>query len=90
MSRHGRPKNPEIDGAALRDARLNMCLSQAALGHRCGEDPRMFGPISDSVISSYESGRIRPSAGRLGVICRALGISEKDLLVTSRKEREAA
>jgi hypothetical protein len=50
----------------------------------------MFGPIGDSVISSYEGGRIRPSAGRLGVICQVLGKTPKDFLVPARKEREAA
>jgi transcriptional regulator with XRE-family HTH domain len=85
-----RPKNPEIDGVALRDTRLDRCLSQMALGLLCGEDPRLTGPIDDSVISSYESGRTRPTLLRLRVMCEVLDIKPDDLLVKPINSRAIA
>jgi transcriptional regulator with XRE-family HTH domain len=60
----------------LRDARLQLGLSQAEVGERLG--------VSGAAIGHYETGVSRPSADRAAQLSKLLGLKSGDVAVSGR------
>lgn len=63
--------DPVVLGKRIRRLRRALDLTQAQLGAQVG--------IAQNSVSAIESGTIRPSAGTLGALAGALGVTVDDL-----------
>jgi len=68
------PPPGRFDAQRLREARVALGLSQVQLAQRMGVDP--------GVLNSWETRGARPSAGNLGRVAFALGLSVSDLYLS--------
>jgi transcriptional regulator with XRE-family HTH domain len=79
-------KCPEIDGGALREARLRLKLSQKTLGRLCGE--KYEAPMEGTNVSRIEAGTHNPTPARRAILELTLGMEIGSLLRVRPERRQ--
>ena len=81
--------HPAVKGQALRDARLDKCMTLVEVCEACAEiDPLV--KVTSSNLSRYERGAGSPSPKRLRLIAQVLDAESDDFLVRRRIRRTPA